>query len=124
MFQNNVAEAPSMRLEVSGDDLRNRLSHVKYTIKGGRKYPLYIEIYDNGILLVYRDVEMSVELFNPTGTEHKLRAVYAITDYTLLYKIIKQFKDFQSYTLDFYRDYIRIKTDKSKFDIKASLQKQ
>ena len=74
--------------------------------------------------MVYRDVEMSVELFNPTGTEHKLRAVYAIIDYTLLYKIIKQFKDFQSYTLDFYRDYIRIKTDKSKFDIKASLQKQ
>lgn len=38
-----------MLLEVSGEDLRKQLAHIKKNLKGGRKSILYLEIYEDGL---------------------------------------------------------------------------
>lgn len=113
-----------MLLEVSGEDLRKQLAHIKKNLKGGRKSILYLEIYEDGLLLVYRNIEMPIKVFNTIGTEHKLRAIYTIADYALLSKLIMKFKDFEVYTLDFYPNSIRIKIGTVQFEVATCLQKQ
>lgn len=66
---------------------------------------------------------MPITILNPIGKEHKLRAIYTIADYALLHKLIKKFKDYDIYTLDFYPNSIRIKIGTVQFEVAANLQK-
>ena len=113
-----------MLFDVSGEDLRKQLTHIKKNLKGGRKSILYIEIYEDSILLVYRDIEMPIKVLNPIGNAHNLRAIYTISDYALLHKLIMKFKDYEIYTMDFYPNSIRMKIGNVQFEVAACLQKQ
>lgn len=112
-----------MLLDVSGEDLRKQLFHIKKTLKGGPKSILYIEIYDDSMLLVYRNIELPVKIFNPSGTKHKLISVYTIKNYALLYKLINTFKNMDIYQFDFYPNFIKIKIETSQVMIKAEIYK-
>jgi hypothetical protein len=111
-----------MLLEVSGEDLRKQLNHIKKNLKGGRRSILYLEVYEDVFLLVYRNIEMPIRVFNAIGTEHKLRAVYTIVNYDLLQKLIAKFSDCDTYSLDFYPNAIRIKIGTVQFEVAASLK--
>lgn len=112
-----------MKIDVLGDDLRNQLTHIKKNLNKGPKSALSIEVYDNAVLLVYRNVELPVKLLNATGTKHKLLAIYKVANYTLLQRIIEKYKDFQSYTLDLSSDCIKMNIGNSQLNIDACLQK-
>lgn len=112
-----------MLFEVLGEDLRKQLSHITKNLKGGRKSILYIEIYEDNIVFVYRNIEMPIKVLNSIGGEHKLRAIYTISDYALLHKLIKKFKNCDTCLLDFYPNSIRIKIGTVQFEVAANLQK-
>lgn len=111
-----------MLFEVLGEDLRKQLSHITKNLRGGRKSTLYIEIYEDNIIFVYRNIEMPISVLNHISEEHKLRAIYTISDYALLHKLIKKFNNCDSYLLDFYPNSIRIQIGSVKFEVSANLQ--
>jgi len=112
-----------LKIDVLGDDLRNQLTHIKKNLNKGPKSALLIEVYDDSVVLVYRNVELPVKLLNATGEKHKLVTVYKIANYTLLQRISEKYKNFQSYTLDLFTDCIKMNIGNSQFNIDASLQK-
>lgn len=112
-----------MKIDVSGDDLRKQLTHIRKNLNKGPKSTLLIEVYDDEVLLVYRNIELPVKLVNATGAGHRLMAVYKIINYTLLQRLTEKYEDFQSYTLDLFPDCIKMGVGNSQFNIDACQQK-
>ena len=112
-----------MKIDVSGDDLRKQLTHIRKNLNKGPKSALLIEVYDDEVLLVYRNIELPVKLINATESGHRLTAVYKIVNYTLLQRLTEKYEDFQSYTLDLFPNCIKIVVGNSQFNIDACQQK-
>ncbi len=110
-----------MELDICGDDIRKQMLHIKKNLQRGRKSVLYIEIYDDSVLLVYRDIELPVKIMNVTGKQHNLKEKYAISDYSLLQKAVMRFKDCEFYKFIFYPNCISIVVDKLQLNIAAKI---
>lgn len=104
-----------MMIEVSGEDLHKQLLHINRNLRKGSK--LIIEVYENLILLVYKDMEYPVRVINPIINSNKPLFRFELKKYTLFLNIIKKNSKAPTFKLDFHPDYIELNIGKTNYRV-------
>lgn len=105
-----------MLIEVLGEDLNKQLLHIHKNFPKGSK--LTIEVYEDVMLLVYKDMEYPVRIFQLLSADRKLILKYELKRYILFYKIIKKYSKEPTYKLDFQQDYFVLNIGKTSYILK------
>ncbi len=102
-------------VNLSRNELQKALIHIRKNIKARKN--INIEIYDDIILFVCKNIEIPVPIIKPQETKHTLLANYTLIDYKVLLKILERFPEAQFFEFTFYKDRLDVCINSCKISI-------